>query len=292
MGRAGCVGIAPTKTLAKLANHIAKKRSVYSGVCDLAAITDHDRMELLASIEVGEVWGVGRRIATKLHELGIWTVLDLRNVDTALIRDRFGVVLERTVRELRGEPCLHLESVSPEKQQIMCSRSFGREITSFDELRQSVLTYVARAAEKLRRQKSLAGALMVFVQTNRFKEVPQYNRPTVVPLPYPTDDTLLLGKAAIAGLRVIYREGYRYKKSGTALLELSPKAQRQTTLFDDTERCDKRERLSAVIDQVNLRYGKQTLSVAGAGLEKAWKLKAENRSPGWTTQWAELPVVR
>jgi DNA polymerase V len=287
-----CVGIAPTKTLAKLANHIAKKRPAYAGVCDLAACGDDERTGLLASIEVGEVWGVGRRLTAKLNGVGVTTVRDLREADAAMIRDRFGVVMERTVRELRGESCLAMELVTPDKLQIMCSRSFGREVTSFEGLRESVLTYVSRAAEKLRRQDSLAGAVMVFAQTNPHKDVPQYSRQTVVPLPEATDDTLMLGRAAVAGLRVIYRDGFRYKKSGTMLLQLSPKAQRQATLFEDVAGRERRGRLNATVDRINLKYGRRTVALAGAGLEKPWSLLAENRSPAWTTSWVHLPVVR
>jgi len=287
-----CVGIAQTKTLAKLANHVAKKRPVYAGVCDLSAGTEDERTELLASIEVGEVWGVGRQLTAKLNSLGVTTVRDLRDADIAMIRSQFGVVMERTVRELRGESCLAIELVTPDKQQIMCSRSFGKEITSFEALRESVLTYVTRAAEKLRRQQSVTSAVMVFVQTNRFKDAPQYNRQTVVPLPHPSDDTLLLGKAAVAGLRVIYREGFRYKKSGTMLLQLSPKAQRQVTMFEDTAALERRARLNATADRINLKYGRSTIALAGAGLEKPWSLLAENRSPAWTTNWDVLPVVQ
>ena len=286
-----CVGIASTKTLAKLANHVAKKRPAYNSVCDLSACGDAELSALLASIEVGEVWGVGRRLQAHLQGLGITTVRDLRDADAAALRQRFGVVMERTMRELRGDSCMHLQEVAPAKQQIMCSRSFGQEVTSFEALRESVLTYVSRAAEKLRREHSQTSAVMVFVQTNPHKDVPQYSRQIVVPLPLATDDTLLLSRAASAGVRAIFREGYRYKKSGTMLMELTPKAQRQATLFDDVAKIEKRARLNATLDSINTRYGRTTLALAGAGLEKPWTLKAENRSPPYTTSWADLPRV-
>lgn len=287
-----CVGMGPTKTLCKLANHLAKKRPVYDSVCDLAAYSPDERSALLASIDVGEVWGIGRRLSVQLQALGIENVLQLRDADAASLRDRFGVVMERTVRELRGDSCMALEEHAPAKQQIMCSRSFGQEVTTLIELRESVLTYVSRAAEKMRKEKSQTSAVMVFAHTNPHKDVPQYSRKVVVPLPSPTDDTLVLARAASFGIKTIFRPGYRYKKSGTMLLDLTPRAQRQTTLFEDTASIEKRERLNVAMDKINLRYGRTTVAVAGAGLDKPWKLKAENRSPPYTTDWKQLPTVR
>lgn len=288
-----CVGIAPTKTLAKLANHAAKKALAGAdGVCDFAALTPAALDALLASLDVGEVWGVGGRIKAHLVGMGIRTVAQLRDAEASAIRSRFGVVMERTVRELRGDSCLALEAVSPPKQQIMCSRSFGQEVTTLAGLRESVLTYVSRAAEKLRRQQSLTSSVMVFAHTNPHKDVPQYSRRIVVPLPFPTDDTLLLGRAACAGLERIYQPGFRYKKSGTMLMELTPKAQRQATLFENSEVIAKRDRVNAVLDRINGRYGRRTLALAGAGLERPWTLRAENRTPPYTTSWMHLPSVR
>ena len=287
-----CVGFGPTKTLAKLANHCAKKSLAGAeGVCDFTAFSVAELRALLQRIEVGEVWGVGPRISVKLQAMGIWSVWDLRQADAATIRDRFGMVLERTVRELRGESCLPLEALSPPKQQIMCSRSFGQEITTLEELRQSVLTYIARAAEKLRRQQSLTSAVLVFAQTNPFKDVPQLSRQIVVPLPHPTDDTILLSQAARAGIERIFEPGYRYKKSGTMLMELQPKTQRQVTLFEDPVAIARRDRLNQAMDRINARYGRRTVALWGAGIEKPWGMKAGNRTPAYTTDWYNLPTV-
>lgn len=287
-----CVGIGPTKTLAKLANCVAKKRPGYEGVCDLAALTDSERTDILESIDVSEVWGIGAKLTVKLDALGITTARGLRDADAGSLRKSFGVVVERTIRELRGTSCLQLEQVSPPRQEIMCSRSFGKEITEYEELRESLLTYVSRAAEKLRRQQSVAGRLMVFAHTNPHKKVPQYARQQIVPLPYPTDDTLLLTRAATAGLQRIFLPGYRFKKSGTMLMELMPKAQRQSTLFENAAQLEQLDRLNATMDRINTRYGRNTIAVAGAGIGKAWKLRAENRSPPYTTDWNQLPTVR
>jgi len=194
LGLAVCVGIAPSKTLAKLANHCAKKGLAGSGgVCDFTTMTESHLTELFAGIDVGEVWGVGRKIEARLADIGITTVLQLREADPDLIRSKFSVVLERTVRELRGVSCLDLEEVAPDKQQIMCSRSFGQYVYDRDQLEEVVASYVARAAEKLRKQASLAGALMVFIRTNPFSpKEPQYQRSMTIPLPEATADTRVL----------------------------------------------------------------------------------------------------
>ena len=192
-----CVGIAPTKTLAKFANHLAKKNAVFEGVCDLHTMTRAERLEWMYGVEVGDVWGVGRRIAQRLEAMNIHTVFDLRNASPKEIRAHFGVVMERTCNELRGISCLELEDIAPPKQQIMSSRSFGTPVETIAELREAVATYIARAAEKLRQQGSVSAAVYVFVQTNRFKtDEPQYSCGMTVPMVDPTDDTMLLTRAA------------------------------------------------------------------------------------------------
>jgi DNA polymerase V len=188
-----CVGIAPTKTLAKLANHIAKKRPGFDGVCDLAALTRREREQLFAEIDVGDVWGVGRRIGARLVAAGIDTVQALRMAPPKWIRAEFGVVMERTVNELRGISCLALEDVAPARQEIVASRSFGQMVSTFDELAEAVTIYISRAAEKLRAQESVAGVVQVFVMTNRFRETdPQYSNAFTVPLISPSSDTRVL----------------------------------------------------------------------------------------------------
>jgi Nucleotidyltransferase/DNA polymerase involved in DNA repair len=288
-----CVGYAPTKTLAKLANHCAKKALAgAAGVCDFTALSPDELAALLRALPVSEVWGVGRRLHAQLQALGIHTVWDLRQADLTLIRTRFGVVLERTMRELRGESCLALDALHPPRQQVMCSRSFGREITTLEGLRESVLSYVARAAEKLRRQGSVTSSILVFAHTNPFKDVPQYSRQAIVNLPQPTDDLILLSRAARAGVERIFQPGYRYKKSGTMLMQLSPKAQRQRNLFEDVADTDRRDRLNQALDRINLRYGRRTIGVCAAGIEQPWQMRAGNRTPAYTTDWNALPTVR
>ncbi len=292
LGLSVCVGIGPTKTLAKFANHLAKKNAVFNGVCDLHALTRPERMEWMSKIEVGEVWGVGRRISKRLAAMGIDTVLELRNASPKEIRAQFGVVMERTCSELRGISCLALEEVAPPKQQIMSSKSFGAPVETIEELQEAVASYMARAAEKLRQQHTVSAAVYVFVETNRFRDdEPQHNAGITVPLTDGCDDTRTLTAAAFRGLKAIYRAGFRYKKAGVMLTLLSDKDARQATLFDDTTASEKSARLMAAMDAINREFGRDTLRSAAIGMQKRWAMRAGNRSPGYTTRWEELPVV-
>ncbi|SMP51849.1 Y-family DNA polymerase [Noviherbaspirillum suwonense] len=286
-----CVGIGPTKTLAKLANHIAKKNPQFGGVFDMTTCPEGELVSLLSAIDVSETWGVGRRIAAKLDAMNIRTVENLRRASPKAIRLHFSVVLERTVAELQGISCLALEDVAPPKKQIVSSRSFGRMVMTYEELGEALSTYVLRAAEKLRVQKSVAGALQVFVMTNVFRETdPQYSNGIVIPLPNPTNDTLKLVAAALYGLKRIYKPGYAYKKCGVMLMDLSPQHQRQGSLFSQVEDVARHsDALMSVLDSINARYGRDTLTVAAAGTRNTWVARAENKTPCYTTRWSELP---
>ncbi|RYH00112.1 MAG: Y-family DNA polymerase [Alphaproteobacteria bacterium] len=285
-----CAGFGESKTLAKFANHLAKKNPVFDGVCDFTALTDAQRQHWMAKIEAGEVWGVGRRIAARLQTMGIQSVLDLATADLKLIRRQFGVVLERTVSELQGTSCLELDDLADPKQQIMASRSFGEMVEDLAELGEAVAWHIDRAAEKLRNQGSVAGAVYVFIQTNRFRQAdPQYNPGVVVPLADVSDDTRALTTAALKGLRYIYRPGYSYKKCGVMLMELTAKLQRQETLFDDAAARARSAKLMLAMDAVNGVWGRGTLRTGAAGMSKGWAMKSENRSPHYTTNWNDLP---
>ncbi len=296
LGLAVCVGIAPTKTLAKLANHCAKKGLAGAdGVCDFTTLNPGALSHLFARIEVGEVWGVGRQIKARLAAMGIQTVRQLRDADAETIRARFSVVLERTVCELRGESCLDLQEVVPDKQQIMSSRSFGTLVYERADLEEAVASYIAKAAEKLRAQDSLARGVQVYIRTNVFKpEVPQYQKGVTVPLPEATADTRVLTQWAIRILRRIYRPGFGYHKAGVMLLDLVPAAKRQLALFDSQGGAgDARSgKLMAVLDDINQRYGRQSLRLAAEGVERSWQMRRGNLSPGYTTSWDGLPVAR
>lgn len=306
-----CVGLGPTKTLAKLGNHIAKTAERKSGsypaklaqVCNLGTMDARMRGTLLGHTEVGEVWGVGPRIAAQLKAAGVEMVAQLMQLDLGTIRKRFSVVLERTVLELRGTPCLGLEDVAPNKQQIMCSRSFGQAILDQESLIEAVTTFAARGAEKLRRQGSLAGGVMVYLRTNPFRQQdPQYSRTVTVPLVRPTDDTHALVQSAIRGLKGVFRPGFRYAKAGVTLLELQPAAVRQEELMlssaEEAAKADERkgrQSLMSVLDAVNGRYGRGALTVGSSGAcrtDKSWSMKQERRTPRYTTCWDEVPIAR
>ncbi len=287
-----CVGVGPTKTLAKFANHLAKQHAAFDGVCDLHALSRSERLSWMHGVAVGEVWGIGHRLARHLNARGIDTVLDLRNAAPQEMRTHFGIVVERTCQELRGISCLGLEAVTPPRQQIMSSRSFGAPVKTRGELREAVASYLARAAEKLRRQHSAAGAVYVFILTNRFRDdAPQHNAGITVPMADATDDTLALTAAALRGLDAIYRPGFHYKKAGVMLTLLSDRRTRQATLFDDPVAREKSARLMATMDAINREFGHGALRSGVSGVAQRWATRAGNRSPRYTTRWDELPVV-
>lgn len=287
-----CVGIAPSKTLAKLANHVAKKRPSHNGVCDFNEMSASGLDELLAEIEVGEVWGVGRRIAARLQEMNIHTVLDLKRSPAGRIRAEFGVVTERTVAELNGECCLELEDVAPPRQQIICSRSFGSLVANLPDLEQAVIAYASRAAEKLRGEHSVASGIQVYIRTNPHMErEPQYQQAILMPLPLPTADTRLLCQAALSGLRRIYRSGYAYQKAGVMLTEITPASARPRSLFDDIDAQERSASLMSTLDRINRRMGSGTVQLLGEGLRKRWAMKRGNLSRRCTTEWGELVTV-
>ena len=286
-----CVGFAPSKTLAKLANHWAKTQPGFAGACDYSALSVAQRLALLQATPASEVWGIGRRLTEKLGELGIHSVADLQAADPAWLGGRFSVVLARTVEELRGVSCLNLEEVAPPKQQIMTSRSFGLPVTELADLREAMTAYTTRAAEKLRAEGQLAGEIQVFIRTSPFKpDAPQYSGALRLRLPEATDDTLRLVKAASFLLRRLYRPGYPYQKAGILLSELQPATLRQGPLFDTAD-TSRRESLMVMMDQMNRKMGRGTLFLAGAGIDRNWRMRQGNRSPRYTTHWAEIPVA-
>ena len=282
------VGIAPTKTLAKVANHLAKQAPAAGGVWSLAET--HDQMAVLARLDVQDIWGIGARLAARLRRAGIATALDLREASPNRVRRLVGVVGERTALELRGLPCIGLEETPPPAKSIVRSRSFGRPVERQEELEEAVAAYATRAAEKLRLHRRVAGALSVFVATSRFRGAPYANQATLS-LDPPTDDTARLIHAALAALRPIFREGLAYQKAGVMLGGLQPRAGLTESLFDRYDR-GRSERLMAVLDDVNHRLGPDTLRYAASGMERPWQMRREHASPHYTTRWDELPIVR
>ncbi len=282
------VGIAETKTLAKLANRVAKRTPDIGGVCDL--LTCPDREALLSRVAVEDVWGIGRNHAQVLNQHGITTALQLRGVDDQWIRKRMGIVGLRLVMELRGVSCLDLEQCPAPKQSLTCSRAFGKHISTLAEMEEAVSTYTLRVAEKLRRERLAATVLAVCLTTNTFKEGPQYSNALTLKLPIATDSTADLIRSALQGIRAIYRDGYHYKKAGVMLTGLVSASQIQADLFDAQDR-GKSKRLMSVLDAVNDRWGAGTLHYASSGFTTAWRTQFHRRSPAYTTDWNALPVV-
>jgi len=285
-----CAGIAPSKTLAKLSNHLAKKNEEFSGVCDFNALSNTEIHHYFSKLDVGEVWGIGSRLQVQLISLGIETVQDLRTASPKRLRDRFGVVMERTVNELQGMSCLGIEEVAPLRKQIISSRSFGEMVTTYRGLREAVSTYATTAAEGLRTEDSACNMVNVFVETNRFREQDkQYSNSFTVPLTEATNDTRRLVAAALFGLRKIYQKGYSYKKAGIVLMELQPASVRQQLLFRDED--PRSAKLMLVMDALNGSYGRNTVSLASSGIKKQWAAKFEMCTPHYTTDWNALPTA-
>ncbi len=286
-----CVGIAPSKTLAKLANHVAKNNLQYNSVCDFNSMDEHELDALLATIEVGEVWGVGRRTSPKLQEIGIRSVLDLKRAPAKRLRASFSVVFERIVSELNGVACLELDDVPHDKQQIICSRSFGTLTSGLDDLEQAAIAYTTRAVEKLRQQKSIASALHIYIRTSPHREQDrQYQQGILVPLDEPSDDTRAFCKAALHGLRQIYRPGYAYQKVGVMLADIVPANERPRTLFDDDAARERSQSLMNALDHINRRMGSGTLKLLGEGTKQNLAMRNDLRSRRYTTEWDGLLV--
>lgn len=293
-----CVGIGSTKTLAKLANHAAKKALVPSmgdGVCNLNQLARSDLDRLLGSLEVGEVWGVGRRISARLNELGVHTIQQLKDSSPIWIKKEFNVVVARTVAELNGESCLELEDDAAPKKQIVSSRSFGQPVLTLEDMNEAVVSYASRASEKLRRQGSVTGAIQVFLETNRFKpNEPQYNNAVTVKLLKPTSNSFQLGEAAIYGMRKIFKYGYAYKKCGVMLMELVPEDSVLVDLFAQIDLPDtaRSKVLMATLDEINAKMGRGTVRSAGEGMQKSWAMRSDNKSKAFTTDWKQLVLAR
>lgn len=288
-----CVGIAATKTLAKLANYCAKKGFAGAeGVCDFGLLDEEQLSALFGSMPASEIWGVGRRITEKLLAMKIKTVEDLRRANPDRVRRQFSVVMERTVQELNGVSCLALEEVGKARQQIIVSRSFGSMVTRLDDLSESIAFFTTRAAEKLRKDGSVAASIGVFIYTNPFKEeMPQYDGSITVKLDTPSDDTMVLIGAALEGLSKIYRSGYHYKKSGVILLGLQGKGTAQASLFDDTEKQEKSATMMNTMDAINKKMGKGSISLAASGIQQRWAMRRGSHSQNYTTDWNELMIV-
>lgn len=283
------VGIGQTKTLAKLANYAAKKWTKTGGVVDLSNV-DRQR-KLLSLVPVEEVWGVGRRISKKLNAMGITTALQLAESSPWVVRKNFNVVLERTVRELRGESCLELEEFAPVKQQIVCSRSFGERVTDYEVMRQAVCAYAERAAEKLRGERQYCRQIAVFIRTSPHAPNEKfYGNQAGSKLQTPTNDTRDIIRVAMEALDRIWAEGHRFMKAGVLLGDFYSQGVAQLGLFDENQPKANSEKLMRLVDGIN-QSSMGKLWFAGQGVQKAWGMKREMLSPAYTTRISDIPVA-
>lgn len=287
------VGIAPTKTLAKLANHLSKRAKGATGVHLLG---DRESVTAaMAAVELEDIWGVSRGTIRRLKIMGITKPIQLRDASPHRIREHLGVVGERMIYELRGEPCIPLEIERPNKQHICCSRSFGGVTNDSIMLREAVSTFASQAAIKMRRQDLSTSVVKVFVATDCHADVEQYAPCAVIPLPTATNDSRLISKIAILALAKIYRPQHRYKKAGVMLGDLTPRTTVHPLLFPEIGDSPKTHRLMKCMDEIN-EMGRGTIRLASAsptllGAGRTWHMRSDRRSPRYTTRWDELPTA-
>ncbi len=305
------VGLGPTKTLAKLANHVAKMADRKPGrydpcwaqVCHLGHATPEQCKQIFSTTEVGDVWGIGRKISARLNDGGIRNVQGLINADIATLRKQFSVVLEKTVLELRGTPCMDVDHEPAAQQQMMCSRSFGAAVTSLEGLVEVVSQFATRVAEKARQQQAVAGAVHVFITTSPFRRNDRQHSPSAtIRLRRPSADTRMIIGTALAALRDMYRPGFNYAKAGVMLVDLQPQGQQQGELdfASDAEEppaglAAEPSRLMEAIDAMNRRFGRGAVTVASAVRQARHAEHAgrqERRSPRYTTRLQEIVTAR
>ena len=285
------VGIAQTKTLAKLANRASKRwQRQTGGVVDIRQPEKRDK--LLKVMDVSEVWGIGRQMTAHLADMNIRTAWELAQADAWTLRSKFSVVVEKTARELRGTSCLALEEQVPPRQEICCSRMFGKRLHELPPIRETVATYAARACEKLRAQHSLCKKVRVSIRTGMFNpDEPKFAKGIICELPYPTDDTRLITKAAAEGLELIYRAGFAFSKAEILLLDLRQRGEFTDDLFVATPPVAA-ERLMGVMDAINARWGRGTMRPAGVPAQPDWGMRREMMSPSYTTRIDQLWAVK
>lgn len=289
LGLPCCIGIGRSKTEAKISNHIAKKNKHFNGVCNLVEMDPCSAEQLLANVDVGEVWGVGRQNCKKLNLMNIKSVLDLIESNPKEIRKSFSVVMEKTVLELQGISCIDIEHENPSKKQIISSRSYGHPIIEINEIKASVRLFVTRAIERLRNDGSICKMIGVFIQTGRFNKDQRYSPYIIVQLPEYTDDLLEITRAAMKGIDQIFKPGFKYKKAGIVLLELIPKSKFMPDLFTDYTHRNEREKLSSTLEAIKEKFGKDHVSLGLCNDKHAnWQINQNRRSPSYLTNWSEL----
>ena len=282
------IGIAPTKTLAKLANRIAKKDKSTGGVLDWR---DVDADEMLRTVALDDIWGISRRLKARLEAMGIHNAFELCHSEPRRIRQHFGVVVERIVSELSGIICIPLEEMPSPKKQIMTSRSFGTKLTEYNDLLAAITYFASRAGEKLRNQQLTTNALMVFIQTSPFdNSKPQYGNSATIQFDYPTSDSSKLINAAQSGLRSIFRRNFSYQKAGVLLPDLLPKGVGQLSLFGATD-VERSDQLMSALDRINRRHGKSSIRFGSELVSDRWRMRQQFKSPSYTTRWDELLTI-
>lgn len=287
-GLPSCVGIGPTKTLAKLANRVAKKAPGSNGVCVLPG---PDR-QLFSRVPIGDIWGIGRQVAPKLESMGYHTVWDLVRADPRQLRSKFNVVLERTIRELQGEKCFQLNEEPPHPKHIMVSRAFSRRVATFEEMREAIVNYGTRASEKARQKGVYAEALQVFIQTSPFaKNSPRYSNVATYNFAEARNDVGSIATAGTIALKRIFRDGFQYQKAGVMLFGLVKDKERQPSFFGGHQD-NKTEQAMQVLDKLNERFGRNTVATAAGGFKKKWAMSRTMLSPRYTTRWQDLRMVQ
>ncbi len=288
------VGVAGTKCLSKVANEIAKKHNRFNGVVDFENMKDDEIDEYLDMIEVNDVWGIGSKYAKRLNLKQIYTAKELKYSDPKWIKRILNVMGERIVLELRGIGCYGLEENPGLNKGICCSRSFGYPVTKFNEMKEAVASYIAKAAERLRKQSAYSNIVIVYIKTNRFKDTPQYSNAAYIKLIEPTSSTIELTKYALYCLNKIFKNGYKYKKCGVLLEGIQPDSQKQLNCFYGFDEKDDNKKicLMQAVDSINSRFGHGKIKLAAEGVFKKWKMKRNILSKCYTTNINELLEVR
>ncbi len=284
------IGIAPTKTLAKIANRVAKRQSQYRGVF-IYPQGEAEREAVLKAIAVEDIWGIGRQYDTWLRNNTIDNALLLRDTPEWMIQKKMGIVGVRLIRELNGISCLPLKLAPKPKKATCVSRSFRHPVKSLEQMKEAVATHITSAAAKLRNQQQNTTAITIFILTSRFKDN-YYSNSITLPLPVATNRTPELINAALRGLELIYRKGYQYKKSGVIMQGLQPENQMQSNVFLQNYDPQKQQKLMETIDRLNETMGRNTVFWAASGVKNSWATKRDNVSPRYTTNWDELPIVK
>lgn len=283
-----CIGIGYSKTQAKLANQLAKKISSFNGVCDFTSLDPLILEELLATIEVSNIWGVGRQNKERLAALNILTALDLVLADASFIRQQFSVVMQRTVLELQGLACIEMQHILPDKKQIISSRSFGKPVTELSHLKEVLTLFVRRAVAKLRKQQLLCASVGISIKTNRFVQ-PYYHPFLLIILPHATDDVLLINHLVMQGLKKIYQPNLNYKRAGVVLLNIVPDQSYLPDLLADHEHIKVRKQLGHTLDGINRKYGRDAISIGSCTFkDRYWAMCQARKSPNYLSSWNEI----